>query len=357
MTNETPFAQGYRMPAEWEPHDGTWIAWPKNHDSFPDDILPEVEDVYIEIISALHEGEEVHILVDDGTYEKRAIDILEAMGIRKNIAIHRIQTSDVWFRDYGPIFITKDVNKVRELAFTKWNFNAWGGKYEDLKRDNDVPNQMPLTGMGRFDAPMVLEGGSIDVNGLGTCITTEQCLLNKNRNAHLSKEMISENLSGYLGATNIIWLKEGIAGDDTDGHVDDVARFVNKNTIVCAVEEDPVNENYASLTANLEILEDEAVDQDGGKLKIVPIDMPSDVIMKGQRLPASYTNFYIGNRAVLVPIFDDNNDRDALNALKDLFPGRKVLGINCRELVYGLGAIHCITQQQPGAGPLIHLRH
>ncbi|MDE1860417.1 MAG: agmatine deiminase family protein [Candidatus Micrarchaeota archaeon] len=340
---ETPFSLGYKMPAEWEEHDATWLSWPKDPESFPEEILPRVEDSYIRMIDALHRNERVCLLVDDEKSERRVAQLLKSNGIDStNIAMHRIPTSDVWFRDYGPIFVTKKGG----VAFTRWRFNAWGGKYEELKRDAQIPDKIPLGGIRGFNVQMVLEGGSIDMNGLGTCLTTEQCLLNSNRNPSMGKSQIEKNLADYLGATNIIWLKSGIEGDDTDGHVDDLARFVNRDTVVCAVESNHRDDNYNALKDNYAILE-QAKDQDGKKLKVVQIPMPGKVLYNGQRLPASYANFYIANKTVLVPIFDDPNDQKALGILGKLFPERKVVGINCRDLVYGFGSIHCVTQQQP----------
>ncbi len=343
LGDKLPFELGYRMPAEWEKHEGTWISWPKNSDSFPNEIIEEVEKTYIQMITELQKHEKVNLLIDDGISEKIVRELFQLNKMStSNLILHKIHTSDVWFRDYGPIFVTKD----GKVAFTHWKFNAWGNKYEDLVLDTDVPTRMPLSDFKGFDVPIVLEGGSIDVNGLGACLTTEQCLLNKNRNPQLSKDQIGKYLHDYLGATNLIWLKEGIAGDDTDGHVDDLARFVSKDTVVCAVEENKEDENYNALKSNLAILR-KSKDQDGNKINVVPLPMPKPVIYEGQRLPASYTNFYIANETVLVPIFKDENDKKAIEILQKLFPDRKVIGINCRELVYGFGAIHCVTQQQP----------
>lgn len=341
-----PYDLGYRMPAEWERHEATWIAWPKNPDSFPAEILPKVENAYIKIIEELKKSEKVNILVDDMQAEKAVKGFLKAKGVSaSNLALHRIPTSDVWFRDYGPIFITRK-DPPKALAYTKWVFNAWGSKYDDLKRDSEVPERMPIKDITKFEAQMVLEGGSIDTNGLGTFITTEQCLLNRNRNPTLNRPGIESRLRNYLGATNIIWLKDGIIGDDTDGHVDDIARFVNSNTIVCATESDKSDANYAALADNLSALK-RAKDHSGVKLNVVQLPMPKAVVYNGLRLPASYANFYIANGVVLVPVFNDANDAKALRILSSLFPGRRVVGIDCRALVYGFGAIHCITQQQP----------
>ncbi|HLN88429.1 MAG TPA: agmatine deiminase family protein, partial [Candidatus Binatia bacterium] len=252
--------------------------------------------------------------------------------------------ADVWFRDYGPIFVK---NQNHELAMLQWDFNSWGEKYEDLLRDKHVPDFINhKMGLRCFKPNIVLEGGSIDVNGKGTLLTTAQCLLNKNRNPTLDKTQIEKYLADYIGASHFIWLKCGILGDDTDGHIDDLARFVNPGTIVCAYQEDENDEDYDVLRENYEILCN-SVDQDGKKLKIVKLPMPKVISDEGQRLPASYTNFYIGNEKVLVPTFEQKNDRKALSILQDLFPTRKIVGIQCVDLVYGFGTIHCISQQQP----------
>jgi agmatine deiminase len=232
---------------------------------------------------------------------------------------------------------------------TKWIFNAWGNKYDDLKPDDASGREVAsATGLEVIEPGFVLEGGSIDTNGLGTCITTEQCLLNRNRNPLLKKADIERVLDGFLGFKNIVWLKSGIAGDDTDGHVDDIARFVDERTVVCMVEDDERDENHAALKSNLEILQS-ARDERGRKLSVVPVSMPKKMVGDGERLPASYANFYIGNSAVLVPVFGDVNDGPALGAIGKAFPGREIVGINCEALVYGFGGIHCVTQQQPKA--------
>ncbi len=349
--DKLPFELGYRMPAEWSRHESTWLSWPKDPESFPEEILPEVEATYIKMIDVLHKNEKVNLLVDDEIAEKRVAGILASKKINRNITIHKIKTADVWFRDYGPIFINRNGGKGENgIAFTHWKFNAWGNKYYELEQDAHVPEKLPLTAKS-FDAPMVLEGGSIDVNGLGACLTTEQCLLNKNRNPSLGRGEIERNLHDYLGVTKTIWLRSGIEGDDTDGHVDDVARFVDEKTVVCALEGNKADENREALEENSELLS-KAMDQDGKKFRIISLPMPEPVVYKSQRLPASYTNFYIANGAVLVPTFKDKNDRKALEILQGLFPGRQAVGINCRELVYGFGAVHCVTQQQPDVNKL-----
>jgi agmatine deiminase len=328
------------MPAEWEKHEATWLTWPKNPTTFPPRLMKEVEQIYVKMIEELAPGERVNLLVDDTATIEKVSSLLES---DDNVVFHTIKTVDVWVRDYGPIFL----NNPTSIAATKWIFNAWGNKYEDLRLDHKIGMKIAqLTGLRIFEPNMVLEGGSIDVNGTGTCITSKQCLLNRNRNPHLNQDQISQFLKEYLGVTNLIWLNSGIAGDDTDGHVDDIARFVNKNTIICMTEDNPKDENYEPLKKNLKILH-EPPEQKGDEIQVIPIRMPQKVDSEEGRLPASYANFYIGNTVVLVPTYDDPNDSPALNTLQTLFPDRKVVGINCKPLLYGLGAIHCVTQQQP----------
>ena len=334
-----PFEMGYRMPAEWQPHDSTWLSWPKEPTTFPEDVIKRVEQTYIQIIEALRQCERVDLLVDD---QKVQSAVSRMLGSKEGVVFHKIRTADVWMRDYGPIFV-----KNAHVAAVKWKFNAYGNKYEELKHDDEVGRQVAAyTGLQTFEPGIILEGGSIDVNGLGSCITTEQCLLNANRNPQLQKKSIEGFLKNYLGITHVIWLGNGIAGDDTDGHVDDLARFVNPNTVVCMVENDKHDGNYKALKSNFERL-NESVDQSGAKLTVLPIRMPGSVSLDDTRLPASYANFYIANSAVLVPIFNDPNDRPALETLRSVFPQKKVIGIDCRALVQGFGTIHCVTQQQP----------
>jgi len=340
MKQYMPKELGYRMPAEWEKHQATWLAWPKDPDTFPKGIIEPVEANYVLMIEALARGEKVNVLVDDKEIEERVSNML---GSRKNVFFHHIKTADVWVRDYGPIFI----KKKNQLAATKWIFNSWGNKYEELKKDNEVGVEIAKLATNQiFEPGIILEGGSIDTNGLGTCITTEQCLLNKNRNPHLNKNQIEGYLMDNLGFTNIIWLEEGIAGDDTDGHVDGIVRFVNENTVVCAVEDDVTDENYNVLTKNIELLE-KSQNQDGNKINLIPIPMPRKIEIPERRLPASYANFYIGNSVVLLPVFNDKNDKKVISIMNKLFPDRRIVGINSEALVYGYGGVHCITQQQP----------
>lgn len=341
----TPFEMGYRMPAEWRKHDAVWLAWPYDRTTFPGRV-EKVEKTYVEIISALHKGEKVNLLVLDKSMEQRAAKYLkENKTDMPQVVFHIYDYADVWFRDYGPLFIVND--KKNDLAMVQWKFNAWGGKYEELLKDAYVPLMINEKLNIPFYSPDIfLEGGSIDVNGEGILITTKQCLLNDNRNKELSAEEIESFLKGFTGAEEVIWLEGGIAGDDTDGHIDDVARFVNSDTVLAAWEKDTNDINYEVLQKNFEILTN-FTSRDGNKLKVVKLPMPSGVENKGQSLPASYANFYIGNSAVLVPVFNRHSDETALSIISDFSPGRRIVGIDCTNLVFGFGAIHCITQQQP----------
>ncbi|MDV3243865.1 MAG: agmatine deiminase family protein [Nitrososphaerales archaeon] len=337
--SKSPFSMGYRMPAEWERHEGTWLTWPKNLETFSTVQIEAVRRSFTEMIVELCEGERVDLLVDDERMEKSAAS---SVGSNSNLVFHRIRSADVWIRDYGPIFV-----KNRSVAATKWVFNSWGGKYDDLRPDDETGLAVARqTGLKVFEAGAVLEGGSVDVNGRGTLLTTKQCLLNKNRNPGLSATQIEGLLRDYLGATKVIWLDSGIVGDDTDGHIDDVARFVTKDTVVCMAESDRGDANHAPLADNLELLR-RAKTADGRRLNVVPLEMPDPVDSEYGRHPASYANFYVANSVVLVPTFDSPNDEKALVALERLFPSRKVVGVDCRALVRGLGTVHCVTQQQP----------
>ena len=343
FSNETPRELGYRMPAEWAKHEAIWLAWPHDPTTFISGV-EKVENTYVQIIKQIHQDEYVNLFVKDEAMRQKATALFEKSKIDlKKIRFFEFDYADVWFRDYGPIFVLSNNN---ELAMVHWVFNSWGEKYEELLKDKRIPQVInSCMHLKCFEPGIVLEGGSIDVNGKGTLLTTEQCLLNKNRNSNLRKEEIEKFLKDYLGVTHIIWLKSGIAGDDTDGHIDDAARFVNPTTVVSAYEDED-NENSEALRMNYEIL-CRSTDQDGRKLKVVKLPMPGKVTYDGKRLPASYANFYIGNRTVLVPTFENANDKVAISILQKLFPRRKVVGINCVDLICGFGAIHCISLQQP----------
>lgn len=343
----TPFERGFQIPAEWEPHRATWLAWPHNEESWPGK-LASVEEIFLQMIEALAPEEKVCLLVKDDCMRDRVDRLLRRRGVEtKNVIYHLTPTQDAWIRDYGPCFIVKSSVTPREAAAVRWIFNAWGGKYQSLVRDNRVFDGLePVLGMPVYRPGIVLEGGSIDTNGKGTGLVTEQCLLHPNRNPQLSRSQIEKALRDFLGLTHLLWLGEGLEGDDTDGHVDDIARFVNPTTVVTAVEKSVSDPNHAVLEKNLKRLK-KATDQDGKKLKIVPLPLPGRVSAGGRRLPASYLNFYIANGVVLVPTFGHPNDAVALEILKEIFPQRRVIGILSGDLVLGLGGIHCVTHEEP----------
>lgn len=344
----TPSELGYRMPAEWEPHAGTWLTWPRPEGiSFPDK-YDTVPDVYAEFIRHLVAVEDVNINVWNGEKEAwvRGL-LLERKVPMDRVIFHHFPAYEPWCRDHGPIFVVRDRAGRRERAVVDWGYNAWGGKYPPYDLDDAVPQHVAaLRKLPLYSPGIVMEGGSIEVNGAGTLLTTEACLLNKNRNPHLSKAEIENHLKQQLGVSNILWLGDGIVGDDTDGHIDDLSRFTDANTVVTVVEEDPADENYGLLQDNLERLKT-MKDQDGRPLRIVELPMPGVVEYDGQRLPASYANFYIANESVLVPTYRHANDQRALEVLRPLFPGRRVVGIDSMELIWGLGSFHCISQQEP----------
>ena len=338
---------GFRMPAEWERQEAIWLAWPHNNDTWPAEMLMEVEDSYAKFVKALYDGQKVKILVNNAEIRKNAEARLKGSGIKdfSNILFYQVQNVDAWIRDYGPTFAIND--RTKQKAMIKWVFNAWGNKYEDLKEDNRVPYGINKTmKLPLFEPGIVLEGGSIEVNGSETLLTTEQCLLNKNRNSNLKKDEIEEYLKDYLNVSNILWLREGIAGDDTDGHIDDIARFISKDAVVCAFEEDKSDENYEILQENYNLLK-QMKDESGNELNVIKLPMPGYVGDDERRYPASYTNFYIGNEVVVAPVFGHENDKKALEILQKLFPTRKAVGINCKAMVYGFGALHCVSQQEP----------
>ncbi|MDG6916732.1 MAG: agmatine deiminase family protein [Nitrososphaerota archaeon] len=337
----TPRSLGYVMPAEWERHEATWVSWPKNHGTFPGGILPKVEEAYVKMVGALAVGEEVRILVDDSKSEERVWGLVRGA---ERVTFHRIRTVDVWTRDYLPTYV-----RGSDVAVVKWRFNAWGGKYEDLLPDDESGEAVAAASRLRtFKPGVVLEGGSIDPNGAGTVLTTEQCLLNPNRNPRLRRDGIEKLLADYVGGESVVWLKRGIEGDDTDGHVDDIARFVAPRTVAAAVEPGRSDRNHAALDENLKILR-AAQDPRGRPFQIEEIPMPAPVASADGRLPASHLNFYIGNAVVLVPTFGGESDRAAMGAMQALFPSREVVGVDCRALVHGLGTLHCVTQQVPSA--------
>ncbi|MGA9797882.1 MAG: agmatine deiminase family protein [Terriglobales bacterium] len=359
-------ASSYRMPAEWEPHASTWLAWPHYRSDWPGKFEP-IPWVYAEIIRHLSRHERIDLIVNNAASEKHARKVLaKANALSKNLTFHRWPTNRVWTRDSGCTFVfetirdlssraqSRDLVSGPKLAAIKWRFNAWA-KYPNYQHDEKVGSRM-AEAVGaeeiravRGKSRVVLEGGSIDVNGLGTLLTTEECLLSKTqqRNPSMSRKDYEKLFSVYLGVRNVIWLKSGIAGDDTHGHVDDITRFVAPDTVVTAIESDPNDANYEPLRENIRRLR-AATDQNGTPLAIIELPMPGPVVFEGRRLPASYANFYIANGIVLVPVFNDPNDRVALDILADIFPDRDIVGIYSGDLIWGFGAMHCMTQQQPG---------
>jgi len=350
---DAPTALGYRMPAEWEPHAATWIAWPHAREDWPGKFAA-IPLVYVEVVRHLVPGERVRILVDDEATERSVRRLLARAGIDLlRVDFFRIPTDRSWTRDYCPLWVRRDDG---DLGLVNWKFNAWA-KYPNWKRDDAVTDrlakklQRPQWKPAIDTRRLLLEGGSIDVNGGGTLLTTEECLLSpvQARNPGVERAALEQALAGHLGIRKVLWLGRGIAGDDTHGHVDDLARFVDTQTVVLASEDDKEDVNYEPLRENHERLA-RMTNQDGAPLRLVKLPMPSPLFFDGQRLPASYANFYIGNEAVLVPTFNDKRDREALAILADLFPTRLVVGIHAVDLVWGLGTLHCMTQQEPGGG-------
>ena len=351
--SQTPAALGYRMPAEWEPHTATWLSWPRREGiSFPDSfdcVMPALR----AMVEALIESEQVCINICNGAHQAQAREVLRGLPMEQ-ISFHLVPTNEPWCRDHGPIFLTRDLDaqpatgRIRrdKLAVVDWDYNAWGNKYPPFDLDEVAPTRVAeILDVPVFYPGMILEGGAIDVNGAGALLTTESCLLNKNRNPSLSRDEIDQRLRDYLGVRDILWLGDGIAGDDTDGHIDDLARFVSEKTVITAIEENQSDENYEPLQENLARLQ--AMKINDRAIEVITLPMPKKIMREGLRMPATYANFYIANSCVLVPTFADPADEAALSILRESFPNRRVIGIDCRELIWGLGAFHCLTQQQP----------
>jgi len=346
----TPAQMGYRMPAEWEPHEATWLSWPHRSGS----VLPPVTDrilgVLAKMIDALADSEPVCICVLDAEEENEVREVLTKRRARtSHIRFYHVPTNEPVCRDHGPVFVVR--NDAPQLAVINWDYNAWGWKYPPFDLDNEVPatiaSQLDLP---LFDPGMVLEGGSFDVNGSGSLLTTKSCLLNPNRNPDLTKSEIERNLHDFLGVKKILWLGDGIEGDESDGHVDLLTRFVNRTSVVTVIEEDDSDPNHEPLQANLARLREMNV-EDGSPLEVHVLPMPRKISRNGKRLPASYANFYIANSVILLPTFADTCDAWAVSVLHTAFPKRKIVPIDCREMILGLGAFHCLTQQQPRVVP------
>ena len=350
VLTDTPAALGYSFPPEWAPHRGTWLSWPRPEGiSFPDRyhlLAPALS----RIIGEIAQREEVHVNVPNGNYARIVGETLAAHGVgSRRVHCHHIPTNEPWCRDHGPAFVLRRDRRGRaHAAIVDWGYNAWGGKYPPWDADDAVPTAVArVLGLPVFEPGIVMEGGAVEFNGAGTVLTTRSCLLNRNRNPGLTRREIERYLRDYYGQRHVAWLDGGIAGDDTDGHVDDLARFVDPRTVVIGIEEDPRDENYEALRENRRRL-DRLRDQDGRRFRVGKLPMPKPVVRDGQRLPATYVNFLFVNGALLVPTYRDRrNDRRALRRLQALVPDREVVGIDCTEVIWGLGAIHCLTQQVP----------
>lgn len=334
------------MPAEWAKQRATWFSWAQNLDTWERNGKYEAMiDQYAILLGTLSKYEPVCVNVENEAMKKFAIQTIQKNGYEtNNITFYEHPTNDAWCRDHGPIFV-KDSNNNKIIL--DWQYNSWGRKYPPFDLDNAIPQKIAKALNLPFISPgIVLEGGSIEVNGMGTLLTTKACLLNKNRNPHLNQAQIENHLLKYLGATNILWLEDGIVGDDTDGHIDDLTRFVNENTLVNIIEHNKNEENYAILKENARTLAS-LKDENGKYFNIVELPMPKPLVVDNTRLPASYANFLIANGVVLVPTFEDKNDEIALEILQKSFENRKIIGINCKAIVWGLGTIHCLSQQEP----------
>ena len=340
------------LPVEWQPHEATWLGWPHNKSDWPGKFAP-IPWVYGEIARYISRAEKVRIVVEDREHEAKADKVLKVIGVDfENIEFYKLKTNRGWMRDSGPAFVKDERGKISAVHF---KFNAWA-KYDNFKKDEKLPKfisekfNLKRTVAEHKGKHVVLEGGSIDYNGNGTLLTTEECLMDEKvqvRNPGFTKKDYEDVFKKYFGITNTIWLGKGIAGDDTHGHIDDLCRFVNNDTVVLVEEKNPGDDNYKILNENKERLQDAKL-EDGSKLNVVSLPMPSPVIFKGERLPASYANFYFSNYAVLVPTFNDPNDKKALGILSELITDRPVIGIHSVDLVWGLGTLHCLTHEQPG---------
>lgn len=337
--------KGFHFPAEWERHTATWLSWPHKEESWPGKINT-IYQPYCEFIKIISQGELVRINVADEQMKKLAIGELNKAGVDlSQIEFFEFPTNDAWCRDHGPAFLVN--RSTKQKVIVDWGYNAWGGKYPPFELDDVIPTKIAQHfGLPVYHPGIVMEGGSVDFNGKGTLLTTTACLLNPNRNPHLSQQQIENYLQNYYGVEQILWLGDGIVGDDTDGHIDDITRFVNQDTVVTVVEENKTDENYHLLQENLQTLKTMRL-LNGKQLNIVELPMPDAVIYDGQRLPASYANFYIGNAAVVVPTYRCAQDAKALDILQQCFPDRKVVGIDSTDIIWGLGSFHCLSQQEP----------
>jgi len=343
----TPRQQGYYFPAEYAPHTATWLSWPHKEASWPGKI-ESIYPVYCEFIKLVAEGEKVNINMVDEPMKFKALQLLkQANADLRNIEFYIHPTNDAWCRDHGPAFLINPAAQQKKVIID-WGYNAWGGKYPPFDLDDVIPTLIAKHyNIPVYHPGIVMEGGSVEFNGKGTVLTTTSCLLNENRNPHLTQEQIEQYLHDYYGVSNILWLGDGIVGDDTDGHIDDLTRFVNDDTVVTVVEQNRADDNYKPLQENLQLLKTLRLES-GKQMNIVELPMPAAVAYDGMRLPASYANFYIANKYVVVPTFrDTKNDELALERLQSCFPTRKVVGLDSTDIIWGLGSFHCLSQQEP----------
>jgi agmatine deiminase len=342
----TPASLGYYHPAEFAKHTSTWLSWPHKEASWPGKI-ETIFPVYAEFIKHLAEGEIVNINVRDDAMKAKALGYLHTVGADLGkIKFWDHPTDDAWCRDHGPAFLVNPKADVKKVI-VDWGYNAWGGKYPPFDLDDRIPTLIgEALNIPVYHPGIVMEGGSVDFNGKGTVLTTKNCLLNKNRNPHLSQQQIESYLRDFYGVTNILWLGDGIEGDDTDGHIDDLTRFVNETTVVTVVEHNKSDSNYKPLKENTEALAKMKL-ENGKSIDIIELPMPEKVMYQGQRLPMSYANFYISNKYIVTPVFKDKNDDKALDILQACFPDRKVIGLDCRDIIWGLGAFHCLSHEEP----------
>lgn len=344
----TPKEAGYYFPAEWHRHEATWLSWPHKETSWPGKIHT-IYPSYAQFIKEVAEGEKVNINVLDEAMQRQAYFYLEkARANTGNIRFFRHPTNDAWCRDHGPAFLINPKAEEKKVI-VDWDYNAWGGKYPPFDLDCAIPTLIGKHyGIPVYYPGIVMEGGSVEFNGQGTLLTTTACLLNENRNPRLNQAQIEKYLFDFYGVAQVLWLEEGIEGDDTDGHIDDITRFVNADTVLTVVEENQADRNYEPLQTNLKALQKMRL-LNGKQLNIVELPMPSPVICEDQHLPASYANFYIANAAVVVPTFRDAMDERALKTIQSCFPDRPVIGIDSTDLIWGLGSFHCLSQQEPVA--------
>lgn len=342
----TPKDKGYFFPAEWHNHHATWLSWPHKEASWPGK-LNLIYEPYSQFIKTIAQGEKVCINILNDQLQNKAVNHLMEVGTNmNNIIFYNHPTNDAWCRDHGPAFLINPTS-TQKKAIVDWGYNAWGDKYPPYDLDNAIPSLIgKALSLPVFHPNIVMEGGSVDFNGTGSVLTTTSCLLNPNRNPNLTQHQLEEYLCSYYGIEQVLWLGDGIIGDDTDGHIDDITRFVNKDTVVTVIEENQNDENFAPLQDNLALLKEMRL-IDGKQLNIIELPMPSPIIYEGQRLPASYANFYVCNAAVIVPTYRDKNDQKALDILSSCFPARKVIGIDSTDIIWGLGSWHCLSQQEP----------